>query len=456
MNKEQRLASVQEFADSINSGLSAPKAYNTVRGSLDEEFSEASVRRAAAIVKGQPHAHCMDSEGPTDPTRKGGALKTQRHHKADGSVAASTSPIRLLTRDRIKTLDDLLDVTKVDREIYDVRDYRVNTWETKAKEDEKPITLFQVRANLIPKPLEHRYDLQREALIEIAKKGAPKYKKRKRSKVKEPHLFELSPADLHVGKYAWAGETGEDYDCDIAADRLNEAVEVLAERAEMFGVDRCLYVMGNDLLQVDNEKNQTTRGTDVDTDTRYKRVFRRACELQIMAVNRLLELGPVDVVVVPGNHDELAAFHAGEYLAAHFRLNSDVRVDNEPPLRKYYRYGRNLLGFTHGNNEKPAALPMIMASERPQDWSETISREFHCGHLHKRKATHYVPTDTIEGVTVRILPSLSATDRWHHVKGYVGGMKACEGYLHHRYDGYAGHFSHNVHKVREVAWCHWD
>lgn len=437
-SKIERIAADPVVRQLAEAGESAAKIF---REYVEAEYggTERNTRRALQLIRG------TGKPGPVPKTN--GASVTE----SDSGTAIDTGKLRLITRDRITSLDDLLTVCKVDREGFEVKDYRVSTWETKAAND-KPHTLFQVRANLVPTAdIQRRHELRIEALREIVSKGAPKLKAIRRKKPSDRHLFELSMADLHVGKYAWGEETGEDYDSDIASDRFRDALESLADRGQGFGVERVLYVVGNDLLQVDNERNETTRGTRQDVDTRYMRMYRTACELQVEAIERLRHIAPVDVLTVPGNHDTQSAFTIGHYLKGYFRLTDDVRVDDGAVMRKYFRYGTNLIGLTHGNNEKHDRLPLIMAEERRRDWAETTHHEWHLGHLHKRKETRYNAGDTHGGVVVRILPSLSGTDKWHHDMGYVGSVKACEAYLHHHDMGYAGHLSYNVQKTIEVA-----
>ena len=42
------------------------------------------------------------------------------------------------------------------------------------------------------------------------------------------------------------------------------------------------------------------------------------------------------------------------------------------------------------------------------------------------------------------LPALCGPDAWHYAKGYVGGLPACESYLWHPTQGFAGMISSNV------------
>jgi len=136
-------------------------------------------------------------------------------------------------------------------------------------------------------------------------------------------------------------------------------------------------------------------------------------------------------------------FYLGEVLQAWYNTNSRVTVDNSASLRKYYRYGTNLIGFTHGDQEKHLDLPYLMSEERKADWAETSYREFHLGHFHKRKTISFVDVDENRGIKVRVLPSLSGTDAWHHSKGYRS-MKSAVAFLYDKNNGLVAEFNHNV------------
>jgi len=261
---------------------------------------------------------------------------------------------------------------------------------------------------------------------------------------KENHFLEIAPVDLHVGKLAWGEETGNDYDIRIAEQVFTSAIEDILERTKQYQVTEIVFPVGNDLLQVDSPANTTTAGTYVDTDSRYIKSFRRARAITSWAIREMAKHAPVMVPVVPGNHDRITAFHLGEVLEAEFGREKHVRIDNRPFLRKYHKYGINLLGWTHGSEEKPQDLPLLMATECAEWWSETSQREWHVGHLHKMRETRYTAGDSFQGTRVRILPSLCAPDAWHYSRGFVHERRACEAYLYGAKTGYAGHFSSNV------------
>lgn len=292
--------------------------------------------------------------------------------------------------------------------------------------------------------------LKRELVSDIRAEVSKPLRGSKAKPIRDGLLNLLAPVDLHIGKLAWAPETGEDYDSKIAIDRLQFAVDALLDRASGFPIARHLFVVGNDLLQVDNAFAMTTAGTFQDQDSRYRKQFRNAVSVMTWAIKRQAETAPVDVLIVPGNHDQLASFGIGEVLAARFENSDTVHVSHDLSPRLYYRFGQNLLGFTHGNEEKQADLPLIMATERKADWSETLFHDWFLGHFHAKKEMRFTAGDSINGVSVRILPSLTGTDAWHAKRGYVGQHRRSESYLFHPQDGCVASFTATV-KLGVVA-----
>lgn len=262
------------------------------------------------------------------------------------------------------------------------------------------------------------------------------------TKVKAKHMLELDAFDLHLGKLGWSLETGgADYDLTIAAKDFREALDDSLTKASGFTLAKALLPLGNDLLQTDNLRSETTAGTRVDSDSRYHKMFDAAVTEMRWAVERLKERAPlVEVVVCPGNHDRLGAFTVGRVLEAVYESDPRVVFQNSPNLRKYVQFGKTLLGFTHGNEEKHNDLPLIMAHEMKQAWADTLFHEWHIGHNHKYKKTRYVAGDSFQGAVVRILRSLSEVDAWHSQKGYVGGRRAIETFVYHLDEGEVGAF----------------
>lgn len=354
--------------------------------------------------------------------------------------------------ERIKTLDQLLAEADVDLTTWTVERYTVNKWEVGAKDADGNLTvapLFQVKAYL--KRIKEAVDLLalRDRVVEDMAQHAPQYPAFPAVvSGDDPHMLEISAFDLHFGKLAWAEEVdGENYDSKVADRVLDRAVEELVRKARGFDIEKILFPVGNDLLHADTPEGTTTRGTRQDVDTRPLAMFCRARDAMVRTIDRLMEVAPVHVIVVPGNHDRENALRLGVVLEAWYRNTDRVQVDAAPTLRKYVKYGINLLGFTHGSEEKHRDLPLIMAQERPVEWANSLHREWHTGHLHLRRETRYNAGDTHGGVVVRIIPSLAGTDAWHFSRGYTKGQRAAEAYLWSRHGGYGGHFSANILKA---------
>lgn len=230
-------------------------------------------------------------------------------------------------------------------------------------------------------------------------------------------LLEVAIFDHHFGQLSWKPESGENYDIKIAKRIALEAVDSLIAEVDVDSIDNILLPIGNDFFNVNNSMNTTLKGTPQAEDCRWQKTFTEGLRLVIEIVNRLTEIAPVDVIIVSGNHDTERSFYMGEALFCFFDSNQYVTVENTPRLRKYYQWGKVALGFTHGDKNDRNKLPLLMATEAPKMWSSTKYREWHIGHIHAKK-TYFYSIDEDNDVTIRVMPSLTATDDYHFGQGY--------------------------------------
>lgn len=438
-----------------------------------------------------PNSHTRGKE-PECPVRREGCLGVIRTKGAKACHACSREPKKeapaALATDsvsisgdrcevtktvpgRVKTLADLIRVCEIDTETWEVERFVCNKWDMamapkttgssrdwKRQSTEPIVTeIYQVKAWLRRRSVRDlTLSALREAIVadvraEVNRATPPRTARRY---VAGDWLFEFSPFDLHMGKYTWDEESVTNYDVDIAEDLFNASLDFLLARALKLSdgkLDRVLCVFGNDVCHMDTKRGETTAGTAMDVDTRYVRVYRRICAIHRRAVDILRDVAPVDVKIVPGNHDELTSFHLGEILAARYDGVKGVTVDNGARLRKYYDYGVNLFGFTHGDAEKVSELPLAMAREQPELWAKCSSREWHIGHKHiSEKLEAQNRPGRIEqdffsdkGVRIRRLTSLSGHDAWHTKHAYMD-RRACEAFVFHREAGFTDHLSFNV------------
>lgn len=366
----------------------------------------------------------------------------------------------------IKSLDRLLEKCDVDLKYWTVKDYVVNKWDVTSWKTGHPHTVenFQVKARL--EKIKEQFEAKDVA--EIFKELVEDYTPPKltqfnsnwrenKNKINindivklENNMLEISLFDLHLGKLGWKGETGENFDVKIASERFLNAIELLLMRAEGFNISRILFPIGNDFFNSDNKENTTANGTSQDEDLRWQKTFKLGTELVVDGINLLKQLDvPIDVVVIPGNHDFERSFYLGTVLEAWFDKDELVKVDNGASPRKYYDFGEVLLGFTHGKYEKEASLPMLMAGEEKKLWGNTTFHEWHLGHIHRKRQIKYTVMDKNTvlnedlGVTIRYMSSLTGTEEWHHKKGFVNQVKAADGFVWNDKTGLIGHLNAN-------------
>jgi len=224
--------------------------------------------------------------------------------------------------------------------------------------------------------------------------------------------------------------------------RVLEGLEGLICKAEGFEIERILFCVGNDVLHIDNVYNQTTAGTGQDVDGKWWEHFEVALALYVKCVEMLREIAPVDVVHSMSNHDYQSGFHLAHALKSWFRKDRDITFDISAAHRKYYKYGKNLIGLEHGDGAKMANLPLMMAQEKPTMWSETKYRYWYLHHLHHKVKHKWLDAKDFIGVTVEYMRSPSGTDSWHSRKGYAGVHKAVEGFLHEKTSGQVARLVH--------------
>lgn len=279
------------------------------------------------------------------------------------------------------------------------------------------------------------WQLKDMAIAEM-QKYAPKYPAIKYAKIKEPHLLVIDPADIHIGKLCKAFETNDEYNHKIAIDRVKDGIKGIVQKASSFPIDKILFIIGNDILHVDNAKSSTTAGTHQDTELMFWEAYNIAKTLLIECIEMLLTVAPVHVQYDPSNHDYISGFMLAQTLEAWFRKSRNISFNVSISHRKYYSYGTNLIGTTHGDGAKETDLPLLMAHEAKQHWNDCVHRYFYIHHIHHKKSKDYM------SVCVEALRSPSGTDSWHHRNGYQHAPKAIEGFIHHKQHGQVARITH--------------
>jgi|TARA_R100001480_G_scaffold3325_1_gene8914 hypothetical protein len=275
----------------------------------------------------------------------------------------------------------------------------------------------------------------KDSLLEDIKQYSPSFPKILRSPSKDGHLLVVDPADIHIGKLADSFETGESYNNQIAVKRVKEGVQGILDKATGFNIDQILFIGGNDILHID-QPGATSKGTRQDVDGMWYSNFLIAKNLYVDVLEILLAIAPVHFTFNPSNHDMMSGFFLSDVIKTWFKNCDDMTFDCSMAHRKSYTYGKNLIGTTHGDGAKTQDLPLLMATEFPLEWAKTKHRYVYTHHVH-----HKFSKD-MAGCTIESLRSPSATDSWHHKKGYQHAPQACEGFLHSKLHGQVARLTH--------------
>lgn len=329
-----------------------------------------------------------------------GALRLAAEGKVDFS---KEEPI---VKSNGKNLDDVLESCGVDQNIWDVNEF--NTKELSNGEFLFTVYLKKKRVS---------FDI--EKFKDELRSISPIVPKIDFNNKNEELLLEFSFPDYHWGKLCWEEESGHNYDMKIAKELLKKATDFTLLQASKFNISKIILPFGNDFFTTDSLFNTTTGGTPQSVDSRHHKMFRDGYKLIIEIVERLKTLAPVKILGIPGNHDQSLVLYSMELFDAYYHNDQNVEVDTSAVLRKYYKWGSNLLGYTHGNREKINDLAILMATEMPKEWALTKYRVWHIGHTHTRK----LQIDEKCGVQVRTMPAISGVDAWHFEKGFTGNIR---------------------------------
>ena len=232
----------------------------------------------------------------------------------------------------------------------------------------------------------------------------------------DPDTLTVYPiADLHIGMLAWINEAGNDYDLKIVEKVFKKILTKLIERAP--ASKQALICQLGDWIHTDNLLNETTRsGNHLDVDSRYSKIYMIAMKLLRFAIeSAATKHKDVYVINCIGNHDDMGAITMNVALSNIYENSKRIHILSSPAPRQYFRFGKTLIGATHGYDCGPKDLPIVMATERKEDWGETEFHYWYIGHIHQDKVVE------VGNCKVESFRTLAGKDAWTNSKGYLSG-----------------------------------
>ena len=306
-------------------------------------------------------------------------------------------------------------------------------------------------------------DMVQDAISQALADGPPEYECRPETSGENLMVLDLS--DVHFLKLCVETETGYTYNREVARHRVREGVKALLRMAKPFDVGHILFVLGNDILHTDNSRNTTTSGTPQDTDGTIFQGFRDAQAAMVGAIEECAKVARVDLMHVPSNHDWVLGWTLSQCLGAWFKQHPNVSASDyalSERHRKYFRYGSNLIGLSHGDGAKEEKLYALMVKEARSHIAECQNLYWVLHHFHskdrKRRGVdvfvtekdhggmtaHHFGSHAPEGhgVQIEYVRSPSPPDGWHDRNGFVN-RQGVEAFVFCPHDGQ---------KVRLTEW----
>jgi hypothetical protein len=234
--------------------------------------------------------------------------------------------------------------------------------------------------------------------------------------------------DAHIDKVCIVDNTHTNSSIESNIEHFKRAFVALFSKCLL--AEKIVFPIGNDFFNANDEKNTTVKGTPQDSLFDWKDSFSKGVELIRWCVDYMLQAGkPVDLITVYSNHDATKLFYLSKCIELIYAGNENVTIDLQGVQRKYSIYGANLFGFAHGDKEKTAALPLLMATERRKDWGNVSNCFWFLGDKHHEKTFMFKKSLDMPSVEVHWLRAVATSDNWHYQSGYIGIPKTAYCYI---------------------------
>lgn len=250
--------------------------------------------------------------------------------------------------------------------------------------------------------------------------------------------------DAHIDKLCILDSNGERASVEDNINTFKQAFITLFHELLIKGVTKIIFPLGNDYYQTNDRYGNTVKGTKVDVYPDWQKSYITGVEAEIWCIDYALHHKvEVHCPIIYSNHDADKLFFMGYTLALYYAGNDNVKIDYSDLQRKYIAFGKTLLGFAHGDKEKPEKLPSIMSFEAKQDWANSTHTYWFLGDKHHKKEFNFMRVKDHIACEVRFLRSASGTDKWHFQEGYIGIPKSAQAHIIDYNNGIIATFEHH-------------
>lgn len=220
-------------------------------------------------------------------------------------------------------------------------------------------------------------------------------------------------ADLHVGLLTDAEEVGQDWDTKISGAVFRQVFDRLLSVTP--SAETAFIAQLGDLTHTDDQRNVTPKSKhQLDVDSRYFAILRRAVACMKYAIDRALEKhSNVIYRGCRGNHDETVHYAVTLALSEHYRNEPRVTIIDSANEFYVFEYGTSMVLVCHGDKTTPERLAMFAANEYPEMWGRTKHRRALTGHVHHQRSKE------AGGLLVESIGTIIPRDAYAHSSGYT-------------------------------------
>lgn len=316
-------------------------------------------------------------------------------------LKAGRSTVTARLENEIRTLDELIDKCKIDTSIWRIEKCVQNFWGNHNDPH------WQVKAFLARKTPQDQFQ---QSFIKFLENYSPEIKPVKIPVKRPTSLLIIDKQDSHLNKYDTKGENS----IDKRFQAIEKAIGTVLWKSSSFDALEAKYILGSD--QFNSEwTNTTTRGTPQENILQYHESFEAICNHEVACITLLLTLCQnVEVVFIPGNHDEYVGWHMVHWLQAYYKEESRIKFDIGPEPTKCFRFSNSAIMFNHGYSMKPPKLAQLFPMMFKDEWSKCEYQYIFTGDKHKEFEKDF------SGIKFYGLPALSgSSSKYDREKGFI-------------------------------------
>lgn len=245
--------------------------------------------------------------------------------------------------------------------------------------------------------------------------------------------------DAHIDKLVLIDETNPSGSVEENCRVFEEAFNKLLSQSLVYNPEIVIFPIGNDFFNANDARNTTVKGTPQDSNPFWKKSFIQGFMTLKNCIDKARKYCKVEVPLVISNHDADKLFFLGQILSVVYSNDEFVKIDTSTASRKYIVYGSNLLGFSHGHNEKNYlnSLPSTIMIENKGIMPSIDYIHHFCGDIHHKETFIAHSSKDLKGCTISFLRCLSDLSKWEYEQGYVGVPKTAESYIFTKEKGLA-------------------